>query len=41
MHRILIENARRRPTLRRGGRLEKVSANATGCDVAAPVKKKP
>src|ERR1043165_6984675 len=36
MRRILIDNARRRHAERRGGGLEKVSANATGFDVAAP-----
>ncbi len=36
MRRILIENARRRRALRHGGELEKVSANATGFDVASP-----
>jgi len=36
MRRILIENARRRAALRHGGGVEKVSANATGFDVAAP-----
>ncbi len=36
MRRILIENARRRHAVRHGGGLEKVSANATGFDVAAP-----
>src|SRR5258708_29767295 len=36
MRRILIENARRRRALRHGGEFEKVSANATGFDVAAP-----
>jgi RNA polymerase sigma factor (TIGR02999 family) len=36
MRRILIDNARRRRALRHGGALEKVSANATGFDVAAP-----
>lgn len=36
MRRILIENARRRHAARHGGGLEKVSANATGFDVAAP-----
>ena len=36
MRRILIENARRRRAKRHGGGLEKVSANATGFDVAAP-----
>ena len=36
MRRILIESARRRHALRHGGGMEKVSANATGFDVAAP-----
>jgi RNA polymerase sigma factor (TIGR02999 family) len=36
MRRILIENARRRQAACHGGGLEKVSANATGFDVAAP-----
>lgn len=36
MRRILIENARRRHAVRHGGGLEKISANATGFDVAAP-----
>ena len=36
MRRILIENARRRCALRRGGDIEKVSANATGFDLPAP-----
>jgi RNA polymerase sigma factor (TIGR02999 family) len=36
MRRILIENARRRHAVRHGGGLEKVSADATGFDVAAP-----
>src|SRR5688572_13977137 len=36
MRRILIDNARRRRAQRHGGALEKVSANATGFDVAAP-----
>ena len=36
MRRILIESARRRQAVRHGGGLEKVSANATGFDVAAP-----
>lgn len=36
MRRILIENARRRKAVRHGGGLEKVSANDTGFDVAAP-----
>lgn len=36
MRRILIEKARRKQAVRHGGGLEKVSANATGFDVAAP-----
>ena len=36
MRRILIENARRRHAVRHGGGLAKVSADATGFDVAAP-----
>jgi RNA polymerase sigma factor (TIGR02999 family) len=36
MRRILIENARRKQALRHGGNLEKLSADATGFDVAAP-----
>ena len=36
MRRIIIDNARRRKAERRGGTLEKVSASATGFDVAAP-----
>jgi RNA polymerase sigma factor (TIGR02999 family) len=36
MRRILIENARRKQALRHGGGLEKLSADATGFDVAAP-----
>lgn len=36
MRRILIEKARRRRRLRHGGHLEKLSASATGFDVAAP-----
>lgn len=36
MRRILIDNARRRHAVRHGSGLEKVSANATGFDVAAP-----
>ena len=36
MRRILIENARRRRALRHGGDVEKISANYTGFDVAAP-----
>ena len=36
MRRILIENARRKQRIRHGGLLEKVSASATGFDVAAP-----
>lgn len=36
MRRILIDNARRRRALRHGGAEEKISASATGFDVAAP-----
>lgn len=36
MRRILIENARRKHAVRHGGEFEKVSANATGFDLAAP-----
>jgi len=36
MRRILIDNARRKKAQRHGGELAKVSANATGFDVAAP-----
>jgi RNA polymerase sigma factor (TIGR02999 family) len=36
MRRILIEHARRRRAVRHGGGLEKLSANATGFDFAAP-----
>lgn len=36
MRRILIDNARRRRAKRHGGEMEKVSANATGFDAAAP-----
>jgi len=36
MRRILIENARHRGAVRHGAGLEKMSANATGFDVAAP-----
>lgn len=36
MRRILIENARRRRAVRHGGGLQKISADATGFDVAAP-----
>jgi RNA polymerase sigma factor (TIGR02999 family) len=36
MRRILIENARRRRAARHGGGQEKVSASATGFDVASP-----
>lgn len=36
MRRILIENVRRKRRLRHGGHLEKLSASATGFDVAAP-----
>lgn len=37
MRRILIENARQRRAVRHGGGLVKVSASATGFDVASPV----
>lgn len=37
MRRILIDHARRRRAVRHGGGLEKISANATGFDVASPV----
>lgn len=36
MRRILIEAARRRHAVRHGGDLQKLSANATGFDLAAP-----
>ena len=36
MRRILIEAARRRHAVRHGGDLQKISANATGFDLAAP-----
>ena len=36
MRRILIDNARRKHRVRHGGELEKVSASATGFDVANP-----
>lgn len=36
MRRILIDNARRKNALRHGGALAKVSANATGFDLASP-----
>lgn len=36
MRRILIDNARRKRALRHGGQLARVSADATGFDVAAP-----
>lgn len=36
MRRILIDNARRKQALRHGGGLERLSADATGFDVAAP-----
>src|SRR5687767_13216975 len=36
MRRILIDNARRRCAQRHGGDMAKVSASATGFDVAAP-----
>jgi RNA polymerase sigma factor (TIGR02999 family) len=35
MRRILIENARRKQAVRHGGAIEKVSADATGFDLAA------
>ena len=37
MRRILIDNARRKRAVRHGGELAKVSADATGFDVAAPL----
>jgi RNA polymerase sigma factor (TIGR02999 family) len=37
MRRILIESARRKNAVRHGGELEKISASATGFDVAAPL----
>lgn len=37
MRRILIENARRKRAVRHGGELAKVSASATGFDVASPI----
>jgi RNA polymerase sigma factor (TIGR02999 family) len=36
MRRILIDNARRKLRARHGGQLDKISASATGFDVAAP-----
>jgi len=36
MRRILIENARRKNAVRHGGEFEKLSANATGFDLAGP-----
>lgn len=36
MRRILIENARKKRTLRRGGEFAKISADSTGFDLAAP-----
>jgi RNA polymerase sigma factor (TIGR02999 family) len=36
MRRILIDNARRRRALRHGGAVEKISADITGFDAAAP-----
>lgn len=36
MRRIIIDNARRRKAARRGGSMQKVSASATGFDLAAP-----
>jgi RNA polymerase sigma factor (TIGR02999 family) len=38
MRRILVDNARRKRAIRHGGSLSKVSANATGFDVAAPTE---
>ena len=38
MRRILVDNARRKRAIRHGGSLAKVSANATGFDVAAPTE---
>ena len=38
MRRILVDNARRKRAVRHGGPLAKVSANATGFDVAAPTE---
>lgn len=38
MRRILVDNARRKRAIRHGGPLAKVSANATGFDVAAPTE---
>lgn len=38
MRRILIESARRRRRLRHGGQYEKVSADETPLEVAAPVE---
>jgi RNA polymerase sigma factor (TIGR02999 family) len=38
MRRILVDNARRKRAIRHGGPLVKVSANATGFDVAAPTE---
>jgi RNA polymerase sigma factor (TIGR02999 family) len=36
MRRILVDNARRKRAIRHGGELEKLSANATGFDIASP-----
>lgn len=36
MRRILVDNARRRKAVRRGGAMQKISANQTGFDVPAP-----
>src|SRR5512140_226918 len=36
MRRILIDNARRKRAVRHGGELAKISADATGFDVASP-----
>jgi RNA polymerase sigma factor (TIGR02999 family) len=38
MRRILVDNARRKRAIRHGGSLAKVSANATGFDVAPPAE---
>jgi RNA polymerase sigma factor (TIGR02999 family) len=38
MRRILVDNARRKRAIRHGGPLVKMSANATGFDVAAPAE---
>jgi RNA polymerase sigma factor (TIGR02999 family) len=38
MRRILIDNARRKRAVRHGGELAKISADATGFDVASPTE---